>query len=192
MAQPLTDAIEALTTYANSVTGASDETLSEAVATLAEGYGQGGSDGWTYKFSEHQLIKMNGAAGTNSTYGVYINAQNLGNRRMFAVGTGTSKLYESYNQSTFTLTNYYPIPVPPTATRLTVTMTPSTQFFGINGLTESDGKYSVALDDGWKQNTRTVTFTAGTLTHIIINCKYNSSGSSYSVEPTELVITFEE
>lgn len=41
MAQPLTDAIEALTTYANTVTGASDTTLSEAVATLASGYGGG-------------------------------------------------------------------------------------------------------------------------------------------------------
>lgn len=39
MATPLTDAIEALTTYANTVTGASDQTLSEAVATLASGYG---------------------------------------------------------------------------------------------------------------------------------------------------------
>lgn len=41
MAQPLTDAIEALTTYANTVTGASDTTLSDAVATLANGYGGG-------------------------------------------------------------------------------------------------------------------------------------------------------
>lgn len=42
MPQPLTDAINALTTYANTVTGASDQTLSEAVATLASGYGGGG------------------------------------------------------------------------------------------------------------------------------------------------------
>jgi len=42
MAKPLTNSINALTTYANSVTGASDTTLSEAVATLANGYGQGG------------------------------------------------------------------------------------------------------------------------------------------------------
>lgn len=41
---PLTDAIEALTTYSNTVTGASDTTLSEAVATLASGYGGGGTD----------------------------------------------------------------------------------------------------------------------------------------------------
>lgn len=42
MSQPLTDAINALTTYANSVTGASDTTLSDAVDTLAAGYGGGG------------------------------------------------------------------------------------------------------------------------------------------------------
>lgn len=42
MAQPLTDAINALTRYANETTGASDQTLSDAVETLVEGYGQGG------------------------------------------------------------------------------------------------------------------------------------------------------
>ena len=42
MATPLTDAINALTTYANSVTGESDTNLSDAVYSLAEGYGQGG------------------------------------------------------------------------------------------------------------------------------------------------------
>lgn len=38
MSQPLTDAINSLITYSNSVTGQSDQTLSEAVATLANGY----------------------------------------------------------------------------------------------------------------------------------------------------------
>lgn len=42
MSQPLTDAIVALTTYANTVTGASDTTLSDAVASLVDGYGGGG------------------------------------------------------------------------------------------------------------------------------------------------------
>lgn len=42
MSTPLTDAINALTTYANGVTGASDTNLSDAVHTLADGYGQGG------------------------------------------------------------------------------------------------------------------------------------------------------
>lgn len=40
---PLTDAINALTTYANETTGASDTNLSDAVGTLVEGYGGGGT-----------------------------------------------------------------------------------------------------------------------------------------------------
>ena len=43
MATPLTDSINALTTYANEVTGQSDTTLSDAVHTLASGYGGGGA-----------------------------------------------------------------------------------------------------------------------------------------------------
>lgn len=39
---PLTDAIVALTTYANTVTGESDTTLSAAVETLVDGFGGGG------------------------------------------------------------------------------------------------------------------------------------------------------
>ena len=41
MSTPLTDSINALTTYANEVTGASDTTLSDAVERLCEGYGGG-------------------------------------------------------------------------------------------------------------------------------------------------------
>lgn len=39
MVTPLTDAINALTTYANETTGASDTNLSDAVGTLVDGYG---------------------------------------------------------------------------------------------------------------------------------------------------------
>ena len=45
MATPLTDSINALTQYANEITGASDTNLSDAVYTLAQGYG-GGSSSW--------------------------------------------------------------------------------------------------------------------------------------------------
>lgn len=47
MPTPLTDAINALTTYANETTGQSDTTLSDAVETLIDGYG-GGSSGNGY------------------------------------------------------------------------------------------------------------------------------------------------
>lgn len=48
MATPLTDAINALTTYANSVTGQSDTSLSDAVDSLVAGYGGGGGDDHLY------------------------------------------------------------------------------------------------------------------------------------------------
>lgn len=47
--EDLTDSIEALTAYANGVTGESDTTLSDAVASLADGYGQGGEGGLVYE-----------------------------------------------------------------------------------------------------------------------------------------------
>ena len=48
MATPLTDGINALTAYANEVTGASDTTLSDAVESLVAGYGGGeASSSWT-------------------------------------------------------------------------------------------------------------------------------------------------
>lgn len=45
MSTPLTNAINALTAYANDVTGASDTNLSDAVYTLAQGYGGGVASG---------------------------------------------------------------------------------------------------------------------------------------------------
>lgn len=47
MTQLLTDAINALTRYANETTGQSDTNLSDAVRTLCDGYGGGGE--WTSK-----------------------------------------------------------------------------------------------------------------------------------------------
>lgn len=42
MSTPLTDSINALTAYCNQIDGASDTNLSDAVYTLAQGYGSGG------------------------------------------------------------------------------------------------------------------------------------------------------
>lgn len=52
MSTPLTDGINALTAYANEVTGESNTTLSDAVESLVAGYGAGSSGGsWKKKFS---------------------------------------------------------------------------------------------------------------------------------------------
>lgn len=47
MSTPLTDAITALTTYANGITGKSDTNLPDAVRSLADGFGSG--SGWEYE-----------------------------------------------------------------------------------------------------------------------------------------------
>lgn len=46
---PLTDAINALTTYANEITGQNDINLSDAVESLVDGYGGGGSGNQYYQ-----------------------------------------------------------------------------------------------------------------------------------------------
>lgn len=86
MSTPLTDSINALTTYANEVTGASDTTLSDAVYTLASGYGQGGgvsiTDGmviteWDTAGTRPKAVEIYGNV-PNYMFGYYNNASSLG------------------------------------------------------------------------------------------------------------------
>ena len=63
MAQPLTDAINALTRYANETTGASDTTLSDAVETLVEGYGQGGGGSVSQDAEGYIVLPVDGGGG---------------------------------------------------------------------------------------------------------------------------------
>lgn len=60
MSTPLTDKIQALTAYANEITGESDTTLSDAVASLASGYGQGGGG-----YSVKDIFMGTAPSGTN-------------------------------------------------------------------------------------------------------------------------------
>ena len=66
MSTPLTDAINALTTYANGITGKSDTNLPDAVRSLADGYGQGGEmdyDAVTLP-AEYQRVEYIESSGT--------------------------------------------------------------------------------------------------------------------------------
>lgn len=67
---PLTDAINALTTYANETTGASDTDLSSAVATLVAGYGGGsGSPVLLYKWDFTKSLTDEVGGKTATLYG---------------------------------------------------------------------------------------------------------------------------
>lgn len=74
----LTPKIEALTAYANEITGKNDTTLSDAVASLADGYGQGGggvSDGY-----EITALDANGFPTAVDHYGIEVHRQQYWNR----------------------------------------------------------------------------------------------------------------
>lgn len=72
---PLTDAINALTQYANETTGASDTNLSDAVGTLVAGYGGGGGsvlpDGYT------QMLYIQSNANQYIDTGLYTKASHV-------------------------------------------------------------------------------------------------------------------
>lgn len=69
--KPLTDAIDALTAYANEVTGESDTTLPDAVRTLADGYGQGGGDTIWTAIVERTATEINDKDGLCKKVGDY-------------------------------------------------------------------------------------------------------------------------
>ena len=96
---PLTDAINALTTYSNTVTGASDTTLSEAVATLASGYGGGGGNLlYSWDFTQSLTDTVNGSVATlynctQDSTGVHFTAGNS-NITFDRAFTGVDVTYE--------------------------------------------------------------------------------------------------
>jgi hypothetical protein len=150
----------------------------------------------SYSYANGDMTKKNCTVINNNTYKFCLNvASNYANtRRTFNISRGTAPFYEatsSSGEATVSDPPLYPIPVPPTATKVTVAITPNSQYFGISGLSLSDGKYTMSLDDGWKQGSRTITFVAETYTHIALNCKYNSGGGTYVDEPTDMTVTFE-
>ena len=60
MATPLTDGINALTAYANEVTGESNQTLSDAVESLVAGYGGGGALWKSVTLEEDYILASDG------------------------------------------------------------------------------------------------------------------------------------
>lgn len=67
ISKPITSGIEALTTYANEITGESDTTLSDAVRSLADGYGQGGGSATPPWVSSVETVTIGANTVTNAS-----------------------------------------------------------------------------------------------------------------------------
>lgn len=107
---PLTDAINALTTYANETTGASDTNLSDAVGTLVSGYGGGGGSGIGVQTAIPNILNMfyaleNGTAVT----GQYTPSEALPNTEQMLFSTGLTTIHGIFiadeSQSTLNTAN---------------------------------------------------------------------------------------
>lgn len=180
---PLTDAINALTTYANETTGASDTDLSSAVATLVAGYGGGGgSDPYLY---DGNITIADGSIDIKDNNKAVINNNSTTRRSVLAL-TGDSKV--QWNGSPYNVIDgLHLLEIPSGALSVRLTIDRTCQFAVREYVVGSDGKpTSSVATTGWLDITANVGGTAVSLTngmtHLGISLRVNSTGSAtYSV-----------
>lgn len=90
------------------------------------------------------------------------------------------------------MTSYYPIPIPKDANKVTISITPNTQYIYTQVIHVSDGNVTRIAQQGWAQGTTEVTFDKGENNAVFFNTKYDSDGSTYPTDPTEITVAFEE
>ena len=146
---------------------------------------------YTMEFSMGtNLTKITGSTNWNSGHGAGIEWFDNGvTRRSYYYDKGVAPVYDGNHQKD---SPYYPIPIPPNATSVTVSITPNTQFIGPSFYTYDNGIYTRTYDPGWSQGVVTYTFTAGQYDYMCVASKYNSAGTSYPAEPSALTVAFFE
>ena len=143
---------------------------------------------WSLSYSNNELTKLANTLTWDSTHGSNI-VSGSNKRRTFCVEYGKRPLKNGDDNYVDTI--YYPVPIPPTAVKATLAITPNTQFFGPSVLNLVNGEYNRTVDSGWQQGSYELALTPGDNNFLGINCKMNSSGSTYTTEPTEFTIVFE-
>lgn len=116
-------------------------------------------------------------------------------RRVFTVPKGITlpiTSYESNGQSSY-IPLCYPIPVPRSATRYSVSVSPSTMGVACALYTYNSANHTYTLIDGtgsgWQIGTATVDFSAGEY-YLTTVARYNDTSGQFVNEPTELTINF--
>ena len=178
---PLTDAIEALTRYANETTGASDTTLSDAVGTLVAGYGGGGggSDPWHLETNKDIVITICNPDWKDNKPVVTTNP--TGRRGLFSLN-GTTTVYYT---GTSDATDVHLIEIPSGATTVTITIDKTCQL-AVREFIETDGAITGTVDTtGWLDLTanvaRAITLTPGT-SYLACSMRPSSSNPSYTFQ----------
>ena len=115
------------------------------------------------------------------------------NRRIFSVSEG----YCEYGSSTAgeRVSGAFVIPFPSDKTIATVSVTPSSMYLSISawGVSKdpNSGLYHwFAKETGWQLGSAQIEYEGTWAKELVINLKYNSAGTSFQSEPTDLVVQF--
>lgn len=160
------------------------------------------NDGASYSYTgELAKVSANGVDNNPENTVLVISVYSPLRRRAFVLNRG-SKSYKTGAKGITTPGNYgefspdsnwYPIPVPPSANSISFSITPSTQYSYITLYRKVSGGYTRLQNSGWVRGSGSVDISehAGSDLFITCNCKENSAGTSeFSVEPTAYTLTF--
>ena len=146
---------------------------------------------WTQS-NERQLHIMPGnvVAGVGNN-GIAINANTAmsANRRAFVAYKGKLP-YSSYQ--TGEDLEYYPIPIPSTANKVTLSISPAERYVQLEIVKLVNGQYTYYNSQGAVQGGVIATFTASEDLFACVGTKYSQPDATYSENPTGYSIVFEE
>ena len=146
---------------------------------------------WTQS-NERQLHIMPGnvVAGVGNN-GIAINANTAmsANRRAFVAYKGKLP-YSSYQ--TGEDLEYYPIPIPSTANKVTLSISPAERYVQLEIVKLVNGQYTYYNSQGAVQGGVIATFTASEDLFACVGTKYSQPDATYSENPTGYSVVFEE
>ena len=152
-------------------------------------------DSYNYSISNGQIVKVTGSTIVMSNYQNDIQLDSADSkRRSFPTTRGVRPFLDRRNG--YADLGYYPIPIPDDAIGAVVTITPATQYHGAAFYTYTNSGGYVKLEGlglGWEQGSKNYVFanlSSEDIKFITVAGKYDSSGGTYSEEPSELTVEF--
>lgn len=145
---------------------------------------------WTLTGEDVVIRKRNIKWSSNDSYISFASENNVNNYLAVVTRRGLCG-YASYDGSA--LNNESPIPIPPTATKVTVTTTPTLQTHLILLKCFDNQTQQLIIDNSWKSSPVTMTFDADDNLELAIALRVDSSASNFttSTTPTEIIVQFE-
>ena len=154
------------------------------------------TDGWSYSINQLNVLKC--ATGSDVTGEICLNMSTgqQNKRRSYLLTSGAKCCKKTTDTDGATATwedsEFYPIPIPDTATYANIAISPSTQYvaYSVWDYDPSSNTYTKVQDPGWKQGGHSANFVAKANRYLSVVSKYDNTGNQYPVEPTALTVTF--